>query len=274
MGLVETEAIVLRTYRLAEADKIVVYLTLKAGLVRGVAAGARRLKSRFGASLEPFTLVQLVYFEKEGRELVTFKSAEILRSYFGLAHDPEAQAALDYFGELVLEFSPPSQVDERIYRMVRATTEALSERRELIRGLTCYFELWMLRLSGFLPGMRRCVDCGRDLQGIEVSKYITAEGVLRCGHCAGGEGKRLDQATYTRLASLQAQKPFAWAEEFSGISSDSQKFLTELARRLVRRVLEKETRLNKTAIAAVGTNSISLSVAESDNDLSDNELSK
>lgn len=256
MGLVETEAIVLRTYRLAEADKIAVCLTEKAGLVRGVAAGARRLKSRFGASLEPFTLVQLVYFEKEGRELVTLKSAEILRSHFGLAHDPEAQSALDYFGELVLEFSPPSQVDERIYRMVRATTEALAERRELIRGLTCYFELWMLRLSGFLPGMRRCVDCGRDLQDAEVAKYITAEGVLRCGHCAGGEGRRLDQTTYVRLSSLQAQKPFVWAEEFSEIPSEGQKFLSELARRLVRRVLEKETRLNKAALPGVNSQPI------------------
>jgi len=266
MGLVETEAIVLRTYRLAEADKIVVCLTEKAGLVRGVAAGARRLKSRFGASLEPFTLVQLVYFEKEGRELVTLKSAEILRSYFDLARDPEAQSAFDYFGELVLEFSPPSQVDERIYRMVRATTDALAERRELIKGLTCYFELWMLRLSGFLPGMRRCVDCGRDLQAVEVSKYITAEGVLRCGHCADGEGRRLEQTTYGRLGSLQAQKPFAWAEEFSAIPSESQKFLSDLARRLVRRVLEKETRLNKTAITGTSAKLSPMSLAtESDN---------
>ena len=113
--------------------------------------------------------------------------------------------------------------------------------------------------------MRRCVECGRDLQAVEVSKYITAEGVLRCGHCAGGEGRRLDQTTYARLASLQAQRPFVWAEEFYGIPLESQKFLTELARRLVRRVLEKETRLNKTAIASVAGNVSSHGTAESDN---------
>ncbi len=61
MGLVETEAFVLRTYRLAEADKIVVCLTRDAGVVRGVARGARRLKSRFGAGLEPCTLVSLSF---------------------------------------------------------------------------------------------------------------------------------------------------------------------------------------------------------------------
>jgi DNA repair protein RecO (recombination protein O) len=242
MGLVETEAIVLRTYRLAEADKIVVCLTEKAGIVRGVAAGARRLKSRFGASLEPFTSVHLVYFEKEGRELVTLKSAEIVRSHFALAYDPEAQAALDYFGELTLEFSPPNQADERLYRMVRATTYALAESRERVRGLTCYFELWMLRLSGFLPGQRDCVECGRDLRDAGTAKFITAEGVLRCGHCAGGEGRRLEHPTYMRLASLQSKKPSEWADEFSVLSAEGQKNLSETARRLVRRVLEKETR--------------------------------
>src|ERR1700750_1423913 len=85
MGLVETEAIVLHTHKLADADKIVVSLTEKYGLVRGVAKGARRLKSRFGASLEPFTLINLTFFEKETRELVSIRSAEIIRSYFGAA---------------------------------------------------------------------------------------------------------------------------------------------------------------------------------------------
>jgi DNA repair protein RecO (recombination protein O) len=245
MGLVETEAIVLRTYRLAEADKIVICLTEKAGLVRGVAAGARRLKSRYGASLEPFTFVQLIYFEKEGRELVTLKGAEIIRSHFALANDPEVQGALDYFGELTLEFSPPSQVDERLYRMVRATTYALAEEKGRVRALTCYFELWMLRLSGFLPDLRHCAECRRDLRGAEVAKFMTAEGSLRCGHCAAGEGKRLEHQTYMRLASLQSKTPAAWAQEFSGLSTEGQRYLTETSRRFVRRVLEKEPRHNK-----------------------------
>ncbi|MBD0370802.1 MAG: DNA repair protein RecO, partial [Pyrinomonadaceae bacterium] len=84
MGLVETEAIVLRSYNLAEADKIVVCLTRSTGVVRAVAHGARRLKSRFGAGLEPFTFVQMSYHEKEGRELVTLRQLEIARSYFSL----------------------------------------------------------------------------------------------------------------------------------------------------------------------------------------------
>ncbi len=69
MGLVETEGMILKTYSLAEADKIIVLLTQNEGLVRGVAKGAKRLKSRFGGGLEPFSIVNLTYFQKEEREL-------------------------------------------------------------------------------------------------------------------------------------------------------------------------------------------------------------
>ncbi|MGA9994972.1 MAG: DNA repair protein RecO, partial [Pyrinomonadaceae bacterium] len=94
MGQVETEAIILRTYNLSEADKIVVCLTHSNGVVRAVARGARKLKSRFGAGLEPFTLVQASYYEKENRELVSLKRAEIQKSYFHLAANEQVVQAL------------------------------------------------------------------------------------------------------------------------------------------------------------------------------------
>ena len=88
MGLVDTEALILRTYNLAEADKIVVSLTKSAGLVRGVAKGCRKLRNRFGASLEPFTHIHLTFYEKENRELVSIRQTEILKSHFNLSSDP------------------------------------------------------------------------------------------------------------------------------------------------------------------------------------------
>src|SRR5919199_637171 len=79
MPLRETEAFMLRTYTLKEADKICVFLSRDAGKLRGVAHGARRLKSRYGASLEPFTEVAISYFQKEHRELVSISNCEIIR---------------------------------------------------------------------------------------------------------------------------------------------------------------------------------------------------
>src|SRR6266581_7962645 len=124
MGLVNTDAIVLRTYNLAEADRIAVCLTRSAGLVRAVAKGARRMKSRFGAALEPFTLVKLAFYEKENRELVTISTAEILKSRFDLAAEIEGADVLAYIGELVSEFAPPHEANEKMFRMVAACIDA------------------------------------------------------------------------------------------------------------------------------------------------------
>ena len=88
MGLIETEGIILKTYSLAEADKIVVLLTQSQGLVRGVAKGAKRLKSRFGGGLEPFSVISLTYFQKEERELVSISHVELIQSYFESASNP------------------------------------------------------------------------------------------------------------------------------------------------------------------------------------------
>lgn len=240
MGLVETEAIVLRTYRLSEADKIAVCLTRRAGVVRGVARGARRLKSRFGAGLEPFTHVNLTYFEKEGRELVSLRQLEIVRSHFGWAARTEALGLLGYMCELLTEFAPPRQEDERLFRMVRACLEAAAERPEALAALVVYYELWMLKLSGFLPDLRRCGACGRALRGVGAKVLATPEGVLRCGECGPEAGSPVDSEVHAQLVRLQGEGPAAWAASCEGLSRQGRQRLSDWSRRLVRRVLEKE----------------------------------
>src|SRR5438132_7484896 len=158
MALVNTEAIVLRTYNLAEADRIVLCLTRSAGLVRGVAKGARRLKSRFGAALEPFTLIMLTFYEKENRELVSLSQTEILKSHFDLAADPETANALAYMGELLVEFAPPHEGDEKLFRMVSACLSAVAESQPDTQSILRYFEMWLLRLAGFFRHLRSCAQ--------------------------------------------------------------------------------------------------------------------
>ena len=179
MGLNETEAIILRTYNLAEADKIVVCLTRDFGVVRAVARGARRLKSRFGAGLEPFTIVALTYYEKEGRELVTLRQTEILKSFFALSKSAEIVSALAYMSELVIEFAPPHEPNEKVFRMVRAILLALLEAPSEIYALVRYFEVWILKLSGFFPDLYRCVDCGQRFDSGSAI-FFSAEFRPRC----------------------------------------------------------------------------------------------
>jgi DNA repair protein RecO (recombination protein O) len=250
MAIIETRAIVLETFKLADADKIVVCMTEKSGLVRGVARGARRLKSRFGASLEPFTLIWLTYFEKESRELVAIRDAEILASYFGASRDTQVAQALGYLSEIVREFAPPSQADEKLFRMLRACIDATARRPELLQAITVYAELWALKLTGLLAEARECGACGRRLSPeVGHAVYISAEGALRCHSCRRNGWQRVEKGAHGLLKGLQTFGPERWAESYRAASPEGREFVAETARRLVNRALERETRANRVLLA-------------------------
>lgn len=251
MGLVETEAIVLQTYKLADADKIVLCMTEKAGLVRGVARGARRLKSKFGASLEPSTLIQLTYFEKETRELVTIKGAEILKSYFDAARDAETVEGLVYILELVKEFAPPHQADERLFKMLRACVDYLAENPSRAASINAYAELWTLKLTGFLPDVRSCGVCGRRLDETYNGRvYVSHEGVIWCQDCKGAGAQPLGREAHALLSATRTQSPAGWSLRYSEAEEESRRAISDTARRLVKRALEREPRAGKAARVA------------------------
>jgi DNA repair protein RecO (recombination protein O) len=237
LGLVESEAIVLRTYNLAEADKIVICLTRKAGLVRAVARGARRLKSRYGAGLEPYTLLSLSFYEKEGRELVSLREAEIVRSYFHLNASAETMAALAYMGELLLQFAPPHEPNEKLYRMVSACLEALAQTPSGVQSVTRYFEVWLLKLAGFFPNLRACADCGKRLEG-GTGIYLNVEGRARCGVCSSGQGTPLSLEAHGQIEATQRLSPQDYARQAKATVETAQ-----ITKRLIERVLEREPRV-------------------------------
>jgi DNA repair protein RecO (recombination protein O) len=237
MGLTETEAIVLRSYNLAEADKIVVCLTRQAGVVRAVARGARRLKSRFGAGLEPFTIISLGYYEKEGRELVSLRQVDILRSFFSLAQSAEAVGALAYMSELVMEFAPPHEPNEKLFRMLRAVLEALAETPQHLAPLVRYFEVWILKLAGFWPDLRTCTECGKRL-GEDSAFYLNAEYKGRCALCSQRLGTEFSRDAYEQLRAAQRLSP----QEFAGTAAQGLNELAFLTQGLIGRVLERQPR--------------------------------
>lgn len=239
MGVSETEAIVLRTYKLAEADKIAVFLAQNSGVMRGVARGARRLKSKFGASLEPFTLVSLSYFEKEGQELVSIRQAEILRSYFELSRNTEIVHGLEYICGLILEFTPPHEPNEKIFRMFRACLEAIAVAPENLRHITRYSEVWLLKLAGFLPDLRACVNCKKTLCENSTRAYLGVDGALRCVDCAHRLDLAVSAGVLAQLRATQRLAPLDWAGTVAQDSENVLKEISEVTERLITRALER-----------------------------------
>jgi DNA repair protein RecO (recombination protein O) len=184
MPLFTAEALVLRTYKLGEADRIVVFLTRDRGKKRGVANNARKSRKRFGAALEPLTEVRVSYFEKEQRDLVTVNYAEPVRSPLSSV-SPEALGYSHYFAELIDEWAAEADVDERLYRLGTSALEALVSGTPT-EALARYFECWLLRLQGLAPeaaalsiGARDFLDGARKVAPRDVESLGASVRVLR-----------------------------------------------------------------------------------------------
>jgi DNA repair protein RecO (recombination protein O) len=184
MPVVDTEAIVLKTYPLGDADKIVVFFTRAQGVVRGVARGAKRLKTRFGGGLEPFSEIQLSFFQKEERELVSVSAIELRSSCFGIASHPGFFNEFSYLAQALIELTPPHQANDALYRMVRLCLEVASAAPNRIYGISVYFKVWLLRLAGFMPSWSNCDACGRALPGSDNGNVsVLVDFHVRCRSC-------------------------------------------------------------------------------------------
>ena len=203
MPLYTTEAIVLRTYKLGEADRIVVFLTRDRGKRRGVAQGARRMRSRFGGALEPLTRVEVTYFEKESRELVSLNYAEPISSPLWSVRG-DALGHLGYFAELIDECALEGDADERLYRLGRSVIDALAAGAP-VEALARYFEYWLLRLQGVYPTQLDALSLSDDaLAFLRASARI---GPDRLGRLAPSPGALRElEAVHRTLIAAHLEK--------------------------------------------------------------------
>jgi DNA repair protein RecO (recombination protein O) len=236
MPILDAEAIVLRQYPLSEADRIIVLFTREYGILRGLAPGSKKPKSRIGACLEPLNHVRIQYYIKqEGAELVYIRQCETLRSYLGRSPSVRGLYALTYLAEIVHEMSEENNPNELLFRLFLATlsaAEKLGARSSLLR----YFEFWTLRLSGLLPDYGYCSLCGKCVK--DVGFWASREdGQGRCRSCSGDLGLRVRPEAMKPLALLSKLSP----EEFASLplGEDESRDLERLAQALFELHLEK-----------------------------------
>jgi len=149
MPLHTADALILRTYKLGESDRIVVFLTRDRGKKRGVAKNARQSRRRFGGALEPLTLGRVGYVERERRDLVHLQYVEPLRSPMAAVApvDDVALGYVGYFAELIDEWAQESDPNETLFRLGASMVDALAA-GIAVEPLARYFEYWLLRLQG------------------------------------------------------------------------------------------------------------------------------
>ena len=186
MPLYTTDALILRTYKLGESDRIVVFLTRDRGKKRGVAKNARQSRRRFGGALEPMTYGRVGYFERERRELVSLNFVEPVRSPLS-ALDGEALGYVGYFAELIDEWAQEADPNETLYRLGASMVDAMAVGVP-IEPLARYFEFWLLRLQGVYEADARLSGAARDFLAAarEVSPFALG--------ARGGDGRDASRA--------------------------------------------------------------------------------
>lgn len=176
MGLYRDEGVVLRTSKLAEADRIVTILTQSHGKIRAVARGIRRTKSRFGARLEPFMRVD--FLASTGRTFDSISQAESLSAYA----EPICMQYDSYIAaNVIVETADKLISDEhepvaRQYTLLRAALYALATRQHPASMIAFSYVLRALSFAGWTPLFTRCIVCGRA-----ICNYISVpDGGMMC----------------------------------------------------------------------------------------------
>ncbi|MGA2857845.1 MAG: DNA repair protein RecO [Candidatus Sulfotelmatobacter sp.] len=244
MALRESEAIVLRTYPLREADLLVTLFTRAEGKVRGVARSAKKSKRRFGGALEPLTYVRAFYDVREEQELARLDACEVLESPLASEVSYARAVALGHIAELLDELLPDRESNDAIFRLALSVLHILTG-PEVWMPVT-YFELWLTRLVGFLPELTECIVCGRSLNGSRAWFHALADG-LRCA-----DDKRLASSELSNESrTLAAQMFRAPVDTFVGMPwpksqcADLRKFLIQILERHIEKKLVTAGMLGK-----------------------------
>ncbi len=180
MAVLTSEAVVLRTWPVHEADLIVSFFTRDYGKVRGVAKSALKSRRRFGGALEPMTQARAWFAERPRQELARLDQLEIVRSPLALPVDATRLAVLSFYAEVLDEALPDHDPHETIFRLLVSVLEQTTVQQPWM-PLT-YFSLWMTRLMGLLPDLSHCTACGETLRPAEVFFNNYADGLFCAVH--------------------------------------------------------------------------------------------
>ena len=241
MPLMRAQGFVLRNRPLGEADRLVTCFTLELGKVAGVAKGAGKLRSRFGSSLQPLSLIRLMLFGKETRSLFRIDHTDILTSFQSIRDDWEklrpALYAADLIDALLAEADPQPRVFAALGRLFAGVVEGDAGQIQLLLRM---FEVRLLSLIGYQPLLEECVVCHQP--AAEAGALSPGLGGYICSACQGGvrDARRVSPTT-RRLLQRATTLPWAAASRLH-LSTEQQRELKEVLHELLNSHVRKEVK--------------------------------
>jgi DNA repair protein RecO (recombination protein O) len=199
MAPVTTRALVLKAFPYGESSRILRLLTPDYGMRSAIAKGATGPRSRFGAALEPFTEGEAVLHLREGRDLHTLSSFEVLRSRQALGRDLTAFAGASLLAELLL-ISATEELDPDLFDAISRHLDRLaSAPPESVEGEVFAAVWWLVTSIGLRPQTAACVGCGRALSPDESCRMDVEGGGAACIDCRP-RGRPVPPAARAELA--------------------------------------------------------------------------
>lgn len=197
MSFLLTPAIILKSQRWGEADRIVTFYTSRVGKIRGIARGARRMKSRFGGTLEPFLHVSLTVFEHGQDSLTRISHVDVQEHFWGLRENLERMAAGARLVNLVAGVSAERDPGPRMFDLLLQGLRTLEgEEDPTLIGII--FQILILGQTGFRPQTDHCAACGSLCQTGAI-RFSPLAGGLLCPSC---ERTSMDQCLPMSLGGL------------------------------------------------------------------------
>ena len=214
MAVLASEAVLLRTWPLAEADLIVSLFTRDFGRLKGTAKAALKSRKRFGGALEPMTVARVWFADRPGQELARLDQMEVTRSPLADRVDAARMAVLSFYAEVLDEALPERDPQETVFRLLISVLEhtravesdAGSDLAQPWMAMT-YFSLWMTRLMGLLPDIGECTSCSEPLRAGEVWFSRYSDGLF-CSLHRNGSGGALSADSWL-LAQRMLRAPAA-----------------------------------------------------------------
>jgi DNA repair protein RecO (recombination protein O) len=204
-----TPAIVLRTWAFGESDKIVSFLTESHGKLTGIAKGAKRSRKRFVNSLEPFSLVNLRFYDRAQGNLVFIIASDLAFGFKHLLTSLEKISFASYLVEITDGLIGEREENRLVFRHLKDGLTHLEEQATSLTFLTS-FELKLLKLAGYQPWLESCRRCGRERQDRWASRwhFSPRDGGILCESCSRMRKEifSLSAATLEILTNLQEER--------------------------------------------------------------------
>ncbi len=204
--VVRDEGLILRAIRFRESSLIVSTMTKRHGRIKLLAKGARRPKSIFGASLESFMHVRLIFYLRENKDLYTLSDTEILDSFIKLRNQPVKIITALGICEFIDKALPPEHSNTRVFRLALQTIKLIENSSQFEHLLSLLYSFLFIAAGqlGYEPNLKSCVRCKKKASNLFSVRY----GGLVCSRTEDKDGIPLPGTTINELKQLSVkQKP-------------------------------------------------------------------